>query len=380
MALQIVHHDITKIEVDAIVNSTNEHFEVGGLGVDASIHYAAGPELAKALHEIGYCPEGSAVITKSFGIETCRYIIHTVGPIYQGGFSGERKLLMSCYRSVLDLARENHCTSVAIPLISAGAYGYPKAEAYLIATSVIREWLYKNRSDIEINLVLYDSDDAELGRSFDSGIKDYINAFYEWQHKEHIREYYEEREDRRSRRRPRITPRREAIHDDVAPDMAVSAKTAPAAPMASLPDESVWEAPKAYDKAAAPSASSAVLNYADQDLSFAEMCEWWCARKHIPKGKFYMDSNITRATFSGMKQNPGRMPKKTTVLACVIGLKLDLDQAKDLLLRAGLAFSKHYLTDVLVEKYIREGIYDIDLINLELYEHDQKQLGYSRGE
>ena len=289
-------------------------------------------------------------------------------------------LLMSCYRSVLDLARENHCTSVAIPLISAGAYGYPKAEAYLIATSVIREWLYKNRSDIEINLVLYDSDDAELGRSFDSGIKDYINAFYEWQHKEHIREYYEEREDRRSRRSQRITPRREAIHDDVAPDMAVSAKTAPAAPMASLPDESVWEAPKAYDKAAAPSASSAVLNYADQDLSFAEMCEWWCARKHIPKGKFYMDSNITRATFSGMKQNPGRMPKKTTVLACVIGLKLDLDQAKDLLLRAGLAFSKHYMTDVLVEKYIREGIYDIDLINLELYEHDQKQLGYSRGE
>ena len=377
MALQIVHHDITKIEVDAIVNSTNEHFEVGGLGVDASIHYAAGPALAEALLKIGYCPEGSAVITDSFGIETCRYIIHTVGPVYEDGFSGERKLLMSCYRSVLNLARENHCSSVAIPLISAGSYGYPKPEAYLIATSAIREWLYKNHSDIEINLVLYDSDDAELGRSFDAGIKDYINKYYEWHHKEQIREFFEGREKRRSQR---IRHRPETARYNIASEAATADESAPPALMAGIPDKEVLEAPKAYYKASAPSAPNTALNYADQDLSFAEMCEWWCARKHIPKGKFYMDSNITRATFSGMKQNPGRMPKKTTVLACVIGLKLDLDQAKDLLLRAGLAFSKHYMTDVLVEKYIREGIYDIDLINLELYEHDQKQLGYSRGE
>ena len=365
MALQIVHHDITKIEVDAIVNSTNEYFEVGGLGVDASIHYAAGPELVEALLKIRYCHEGAAVITDSFGIETCRYIIHTVGPVYIDGFSGERKLLMRCYRSVLNLAKENHCCSVAIPLISTGAYGYPKTEAYLIATSSIREWLYENHSDMEIILVLYDSDDAELGRSFDSGIKDYINEFYEWQHREHIREYYAAQEERRSQR---IRHRPEATHYNDAPD----------ALMAAIPDEGVLESPKAYLKASA--ASSTSINYADQDLSFAEMCEWWCARKHIPKGKFYMDSNITRATFSSIKQNPGRMPKKTTVLACAIGLKLDLDQAKDLLLRAGLAFSKHFTTDVLVEKYIREGIYDIDLINLELYENDQKQLGYSRGE
>ena len=122
MALQIVHHDITKIEVDAIVNSTNEHFEVGGLGVDASIHYAAGPELAKALHEIGYCPEGSAVITKSFGIETCRYIIHTVGPIYQGGFSGERKLLMSCYLHDIGMAISEKQYEDALKEIPFGDY------------------------------------------------------------------------------------------------------------------------------------------------------------------------------------------------------------------------------------------------------------------
>ena len=95
MALTIVRNDITKMHVDAIVNTTNEYFEVGGVGVDAGIHYAAGPGLKKALAEIGYCPVGSAVITDSFNITSCRYIIHTVGPVYWDGSNGEAEMLKS---------------------------------------------------------------------------------------------------------------------------------------------------------------------------------------------------------------------------------------------------------------------------------------------
>ena len=141
MALSIVRNDITRMQVDAIVNTTNEYFQVGGLGVDAGIHDAAGPELKEALAEIGFCPAGSAVITSSFGITNCRYIIHTVGPYYIDGEHGESAQLRSCYVSVLALARKNGCRSLAFPLISTGAYRYPKAEAYSIATACIREFL-----------------------------------------------------------------------------------------------------------------------------------------------------------------------------------------------------------------------------------------------
>ena len=163
MALSIVHQDITEIKADAIVNSTNEQLAVGGLGVDASIHYAAGPELEKALEKIGTCPTGSAVITESFNIKTCKYIIHTVGPIYEGSSQTEkgkaRRSLERCYRSALELAVEHDCQSVAFPLISAGAYGFPKVTAYRIATHTIRDWMSRHDyTDMDVSLVLLDLD------------------------------------------------------------------------------------------------------------------------------------------------------------------------------------------------------------------------------
>ena len=172
MALTIVRNDITKMHVDAIVNTTNEYFEVGGVGVDAGIHYAAGPGLKKALAEIGYCPVGSAVITDSFNITSCRYIIHTVGPVYWDGSNGEAEKLRSCYRSILSLARGKGCRSLAIPSISTGAYRYPKAEAYSIATSCIREFLLSlpDDEDMMVYLVLFDRESVAVSEKVDSEV------------------------------------------------------------------------------------------------------------------------------------------------------------------------------------------------------------------
>ena len=351
MALSIVRHDITRIEADAIVNSTNEQLVMGGLGVDASIHYAAGPKLQAALDEIGSCPVGSAVVTESFDMPTCRYIIHAVAPVYGDGSRKERQLLRKTYQSILQLASEKNCSSVAIPLLSAGANGYPRKEAYEIATSSIRGWLADHyATELDILLVLYDRDDVELSRSVDEFLHSYIPDSYPETHRKTLKQYYD--------------------YD--------------------LLDAERCEAPTAYAEenmriryAAGSALSNArprAEHYSHVDLSFADMCEWWCRKKGLKKGQFFSASNITRATFSNMKHNPDRMPKKTTALACVIGLKLDIDQANDLLARAGMTFSKHFPIDRMVEQFIRNGVYDIDEINLALYDRDLAQLGYSKGE
>ena len=362
MALSIVRHEITKIKADAIVNSTNERFVVGGLGVDASIHYAAGPKLAEALDEIGCCPVGSAVITESFNISNCRYIIHAVPPVYQGEdpHAQKLKLLHKTYISVLNLAEEKKCRSVAIPLLSAGANGYPKKRAYEIATFCIRGWLaHHDASEMEIMLVLYDRDAVDLSESIDHSLRDYITDYYANAHKEDLREFYGS---------PEFRYQRPAFRESsVLEEKCVAHAEAAVAAGYAADDHSL-------------NADYSIDHYADVDLSFAEMCEWWCKKKNIKKGEFFSASNITRATFSNMKLHPDRAPKKNTVFACAIGLKLDIDQAKDLVLRAGMTFSKFFPTDRLVEQCIRNRKYNIDDINFILNEMDLMVLGYSRSE
>ena len=359
MALSIVRHDITKIKAEAIVNSTNQHFVVGGLGVDASIHFAAGPQLQTALDEIGSCPVGSAVITDSFNIPTCKYIIHAVAPVRRASDSKgklqEKKLLYRTYYSVLKLAYEKRCKSVAVPLLSAGDNGFSIKEAYEIATFSIRGWLSRHyASEMEIILVLYDRDATDLSQAVDHSIQSYITDKYTDAHKEALKGFYEYPNYPVMYRRDQAVM--EAIHFGSA----------------------AGNIPSQVGPAQLNSVYS-IEHYADVDLSFAEMCEWWCDKKKIKKGEFFSASNITRATFSNMKQHPDRAPKKNTVMACAIGLRLDIDQAKDLLMRAGMIFSKHYPTDRLVEQCIRNKKYNIDEINLALYEMDLMGLGYSRG-
>ncbi len=271
MALSIVRHDITKIKAEAIVNSTNQHFVVGGLGVDASIHFAAGPQLQTALDEIGSCPVGSAVITDSFNIPTCKYIIHAVAPVRRAsdnkGKFQENKLLHQTYYSVLQLAYEKKCKSVAIPLLSAGDNGFPTARAYEIATFCIRGWLSRHyASEMEIILVLYNRDATELSKSVDHNLRNYITDSYTDDQKEALRDYYDYPEYypeyRPQRNRDQVVM--EAVH------------------VGSVAGDSLRQRDPALLNAV-----YSIEQYADVDLSFAEMCEWWCEKKKIKKGEFF---------------------------------------------------------------------------------------------
>ena len=367
MAISIVRNDITKMNVDAIVNTTNEHFVVGGLGVDAGIHYAAGPRLQEALDEIGFCPVGSAVITGSYALTTCRYIIHTVGPVYIDGAHGEKELLESCYRSILTLAREHGCRSLAIPSISTGAYGYPKTEAYHTATSCIREFLFSlpDDEDMMVYLVLYDPESVAVSEKIDAAVAHAISDEDREEIKAKLSHHYEKVFDREAhyRRRPSNRPR-------------PSVK-----PQASLSENAFFEeaysigAPMAASIPAAAPAPAPEEAYEDVDLSFAEMCEWWCKQKGISKKRFYSRANINKSMFWGMKHHPNQIPKKTNALACAIGLELDYDQALDLLKRAGMTLSKYYELDRIVEQHIRNEKYDIDEINYILFDKDLPLLG-----
>jgi len=162
--ISVMHGDITELAVDAIVNAANSSL-LGGGGVDGAIHRAGGPKILEECKEIiarqGSCPPGEAVITTG-GNLPAEYVIHTVGPVWEGGSHEEAEKLRNCYRNSLELAVKHGIETIAFPNISTGAYGYPKTEAAKIATNTVKEFLLENDQLQKVHFMCYDEENFKL--------------------------------------------------------------------------------------------------------------------------------------------------------------------------------------------------------------------------
>lgn len=325
MPLEIVRNDITKMKVDAIVNAANSSL-LGGGGVDGCIHRAAGAGLLEECRTLGGCETGSAKITGGYGLP-CRYVIHAVGPVWRDGRHGERDLLASCYRASLELAKEHGCESVAFPLISSGAYGYPKDRALRVAVDTIGEFLFRN--DMTVYIVIFDRRAYQISAKLFRDIEEYVDDHY-----------VEEHADRNDARRGR----------PFFLDLEEGAM-GPAAPMKDL-DEVVSRI----------------------DESFSRMLLRKIDEKGMTDVECYKKANIDRKLFSKIRSDADYRPSKPTALAFAIALELPLDEAKDMLMKAGFALSRSSKFDVIIEYFIRNGNYNVFEINEALFAFGQNLL------
>ena len=340
MPLEIVRNDITKMEVDAIVNAANESL-LGGGGVDGAIHRAAGSELLAECRTLGGCKTGKAKITGGYNLPA-KYVIHTVGPIYDEGKHGEKTLLESCYRESLALAREHQCETVAFPLISSGVYGYPKDQALKVAIDVISDFLLEN--EMAVYIVIFDKAAYKISEKLFADIAEYIDDNYVDEHTDYNRERI------RMNALPPVAPRkRRKKSDDDFLEMCDC--------KAMLAEDDL----------------DAKLKQIDE--SFSQMLLRKIDEKGMTDAECYKKANIDRKLFSKIRSDVHYKPSKPTALAFAISLELSLDETEDMLRKAGFALSHSNKFDIIIEYFISKGNYNIFEINEALFAFDQSLLG-----
>ena len=414
MAFKIVRNDITKMNTEAIVNTANDHPTVG-TGCDSAVYKAAGyDELLKYREEkIGFVPEGDAFITPGFALPA-KYIIHAVSPLYMGGNEGEEEKLRSCYRKSLQLARENAIRSIAFPLISTGGFGYPKEEGMRIAVDEINAFLLNNEMDIY--LVVFDDKAKSIGKRIYPDLEEYIDQNYV--EDKHIEEYGEgfygsvrsdaddafeyHVEARMAERR-----RRRAEHENRADRFIAGSAPTPMASMA-MPKASAPKSPasgsifKKEKKESVPVADECLMMSPippKEDIGvFDDECEdafdfeteheskleermrhisdtfsqyllYLIRDKKMENAEVYKRAIVDKKIFSKIKNNVDYHPQKLTALCLCVGAKLNLDESKDLLARAGYALSPCDKTDIIFSYFIENGIYDMIELDIQLEEH-----------
>lgn len=336
------------MHVDAIVNTTNEEM-IGYSGVDLAVHKAAGPALDELCAQLPPLGLGTVRVTPAFNLDA-RYIIHTSGPVWHGGLKGESIILKSCYLESLKLAVKYGFDTIAFPLISSGAYGYPKDKVLKFAIQVITEFLYDH--ELMVYLCVYDRSSYEFSRELFDDIREFIREdktdFSEYSIQSSSPEPYESN----------------VLYNEAICDCGVGAPIC-----ASVP------APK---KIKSDSVRNKTLKeyLKSMDKPFAYKLFDLIDESGMTDVECYKKANVDKKTFSKIKCNPKTYkPSKQTAVAFAIALQLDLDETQDLLASAGLTLSRSFTFDKIIRYFIQKEIYDIFVINEALFEFDQMLLG-----
>lgn len=368
MPFQIIRNDITRVRADAVVNTANPRPRIGA-GTDSAIYRAAGEEeLLSERRTIGEISPGQAACTKAYGLKA-KYIIHTVGPAWSGGNSGEREILHSCYEKTLLMAADLGCESIAFPLISTGSYGFPRGEALQIALEEFGRFLLTHEMDII--LTVFDRESLELSGRLMGNIEEYIDEHYVGEARK--REYDKYKFRNRRRNYSMYLSEQEEIQED-----------------ASL-NEASFESPSYTGKAHSMLRPSAAAPMQDSfsDYTGKTLDEMLSSRGDTFQQKLfrlidesglddvtvYKRANIDRKVFSRIRCNADYTPKKKTAVAFAIALHLDMPAMLDLLSRAEIAFSPSSKFDLIITYFVTNKIYDIYEINCALFRYGQPTLG-----
>ena len=336
MPLQIIRQDITKMKVDAIVNTTNKEM-IGYSGVDLAVHTIGGAELDAECAKLAPLGLGQAKISGGYGLP-CKYVIHTSGPVWQGGLVGESIILRSCYIESLKLALQSGCRTVAFPLISAGTYGYPKDQVLKFAIQTITEFLFDN--ELTVYLCVFDRESYTFSQKLFDDIQDFIEGTPDTE--------------------PQDQQEEQEHFVDCSPKMIYCAEieATPVRKMTSAKGKSLQD----YIK--------------ERDKSFGEKLFMLIDESGMTDVECYKKANVDKRTFSKIKSNPKTYkPSKQTAVAFAIALRLDLEETQDLLASAGMTLSRSFTFDKIIRYFIQNENYDIFEINEALFEFDQTLLG-----
>ena len=340
MPFTIVRQDITRMHVDAIVNAANTSLLMGG-GVCGAIFQAAGPvDLQAACDRLAPIQTGEAVVTPGFQMPA-KYVIHTAGPVYHGGQHGESSQLSACYRNSLLRAVEQHCESIAFPLISSGIYGYPKDQALQIASETIKTFLQDH--DLVVYLAIFDQEAFRASQKLLGAVASYMDEYYVAAHTD------------KSRGSQLLDVEQAILNEPI---------------LRRIETEDHYT-----QLAAAPTAPSLDERVSHLDEPFSTTLLRLIDAKGKSDVDVYKKANLDRKLFSKIRSSQDYLPSKRTAIALAIGLELTLPETDDLLERAGYSLSPSQKFDVIVEYFIVNGQFDIFVINEVLFQYDQPLLG-----
>ena len=372
MPFKIVRNDLTKMQVDVIVNTANEA-PIYSTGTDTAVYKAAGEvELLRERKKIGYMNEGDVAITPGFKLPA-KYIIHAVSPCYIDGTFDEEKRLRDCYRKSLQLAAQYECKSIAFPLIATGSFGYPKEEGMRIALDEINAFLMKQ--EMLVYLVVFDTKATQLGLNLYPDLEAYIDHNYVCDKRE---EEYGDRYfgsvrkedpgyDAYRRQRDELEEKLKYTHRQmrleeptIAFDECIEMNSICEAKSMSDND---------YDDFIEENESALEERMFHISDTFQEYLMYLIQTKGFTNAEVYKRAIVTKKLFSKIKLNPNYHPDKATAMRLCVGAKLNLDETKDLLARAGYALSPCDKRDIIFSFFIERNIFDMIEIDIALEEH-----------